>query len=94
VKPLGKPQAVALVGVCPYCHESAEVILTKKQVKSLLHKTKLSARNRAVGVKHKCPHCGKPIQVLTSKRDVKAMWKGFKEQSPSEAEKTSEKLRK
>jgi len=61
---------------------------------SLWHKTKLSARNRAVGVKHKCPHCGKPIEVLASKKDVKAMWMGFKAGSLSEAEKTSEKLRK
>jgi len=94
VKILGKPQAIALVGVCPYCQESAEVILTKKQVKHLLHKTKLSARNRVVGVKHKCPHCSKPIEVLASKRDVKAMWAGFKAESTVEAEKTSEKLRK
>jgi hypothetical protein len=90
---LGKPKAVALVGVCPYCHESAEVVLTKKQVKKLLHGFKLSARNRAVGVKDKCPHCGKPIQVLASKSDIKAMWMGFKEQSTAEAEKTSEKMR-
>ena len=91
---MGKPQAVALVGVCPYCYESAEVVLTKKQVEKLLHGFKLSARNRAVGVKHKCPHCGKPIEVLASKKEVKAMWMGFKAGSPSEAEKTSEKLRK
>jgi hypothetical protein len=90
---VGKPQAVALVGVCPYCQESAELILTKKQVKKLLHGFKLSARNRAVGVKHKCPHCGKPIQVLASKSDIKAMWKGFKAESTAEAEKTSEKMR-
>jgi hypothetical protein len=44
------------------------------------------------GVKHKCPHYGKPIEVLASKSDVKAMWKGFKAESPSEAEKTSEKM--
>jgi predicted RNA-binding Zn-ribbon protein involved in translation (DUF1610 family) len=79
VNALGKPQAVALVGVCPYCHESAEVILTKKQVKKLLHGFKLSARNRAVGVKHKCPHCGKPIEVLASKATLKPYGKDSKQ---------------
>jgi hypothetical protein len=91
---MGKPQAVALVRVCPYCQESAEVVLTKKQVKKLLKGFKRSARSQGVTVKAECSHCGKPIEVLASKRDVKAMWMGFKAESPSEAEKTSEKLRK
>lgn len=36
-----KPKAVSLVCVCPHCHESVELVLTKKDLKELLRDFKL-----------------------------------------------------
>jgi|GEM_PF-5904718 len=88
-----KPQAAALISVCPYCHESAEIVLTKKQIKRLLHGFKLSALNRAVGIKTYCPRCKKPIEIYASRKDVKALWKGMGENSTTQAAATFEKHR-
>jgi hypothetical protein len=30
-----QPKAAALIGVCPHCHESVEMVITKKQAKLL-----------------------------------------------------------
>lgn len=39
-----RPSHVALVGTCPHCHESVELIVSKKQAKAIFKAFKLNIR--------------------------------------------------
>jgi len=42
-----KPKSVALIGTCPRCGESVELIVTKKQVKALMKGFKTGSPSEA-----------------------------------------------
>jgi len=42
-----KPKSVALIGTCPHCGESVEVIVTKKQLKTIMKGFKTSNPSEA-----------------------------------------------
>jgi len=44
---MSKPKGVALVGTCPRCGESVEVIVTKKQLKAIMKGFKASSPSEA-----------------------------------------------
>ena len=46
-KKMGKTNAISLVGTCPRCHESVDLVITKKQVKALLRGFKCGDTSKA-----------------------------------------------
>jgi len=42
---MSKPAYVALVGVCPHCHESVEMMISKKQAKLIFKSFKLNIKD-------------------------------------------------
>lgn len=79
-----KPNALLMVGVCPFCQESVEFPFTKNQLKNLVKQFK--GFSGSVGIKAPCSRCGKSVEMVVTKREVKRAWKGMKEESIAQAD--------
>lgn len=80
-----QPKAVAVIGVCPKCGESAELVLHRKQAKKLRKQFKGRVQC-TLRIREKCVRCGEDITYILEKKEVKQMWLGLQATSVPEAD--------
>lgn len=87
-----KPKAVSMVGICEKCKESAEVRVSRGDVKRMLKSMKGQNAGVVVVRAGKCCACGTQLKLPLTKNQVKVAWEGLKGDSVFKADVTSETL--